>query len=133
MKRAPELNSTFHRSFLEIQFGHCRTIPQTGPRPGTGPIGDDGVWIRGRNVSTGAHIEGLQDSAGVNVEQNDIVRKIIRYQQAVAVARTQDSKPGRIGGRSSRWILTGIESDDFPPRHLLRRDRDETLRRNFSI
>src|SRR5215813_5946537 len=71
--RAPEFDEALPSTFFEIQFCDGRAIPQADPRFGAGSVRDDGIWINRRNIGIGAQIDGLQNSAGGNVEENDIV------------------------------------------------------------
>src|SRR5215469_5764705 len=92
----PELKTALNFSLVEIQLSHSRTIPQADPRPAALPVDDDGVGICCRNVFTRAYVKRLHNPAGSNIEQNDIVREIVRYDQPVAVIPTQNSKPSGI-------------------------------------
>src|SRR5215469_3612658 len=109
--RTPEFDAALDSSSLEIQFRDPRAIPQAHPRFGVGPVGDDGIGINGRNISIGAQIEGLQNSAGANVEENDIVGQIVRDKQTVAFLRTQNDKSSRIGRRGAWRRVATIEND----------------------
>ncbi len=118
----------------EVEFRHLRSVPQAAPGAFAIAGGDHRVRERRRYQIAGAQVEALQHFAICRIKQHNIVGKIVGHQKFVGCAGcSNQGQSSRIRNSSAWRRLQQTDGNSLPGRQLLRRNRNKSFGRHFTV
>src|SRR5271165_1639017 len=117
----------------QIQLRYLRRIPQTAPCASSVSGGNHCVWKRRWNEIVRAQIKTVNHFAACHIQQQNVVRKVVRHQEPIVPSVGNQRQPRGIRDRGSRRRLLQTDRNSLSGRKSLRLDSDEPLRPNFTV
>jgi hypothetical protein len=114
-------------SRLDIQLRNLRSIPQAAPGSAAVARSDYAIRVRGGDQSVGAEIKPLKNLSAGNLEEDDVIGKIVCDQKPFAARSRHQRKPCGIGRSSTGGSLENSFGDPLVAGEWRGRNLDRTL------